>query len=57
MTSLFVRLTRLPFPTACRLRSQEEIDAMTNAIRAGWIQWHGNALNNFIELQDAGLFK
>jgi hypothetical protein len=36
---------------AHRPRSNSEIAAMEEAIANDWIIWHGNALNNFLELE------
>lgn len=30
---------------------------MENAIAKGWLQWHANALNNFLELEDREFFR
>lgn len=39
-----------------RPRTATEVKQMEAAIAADDIIWHGNALNNFLELEDAGLF-
>lgn len=39
---------------AHRPRTADELTDMRNAIAQGDVLWHGNALNNFHELQDAG---
>ena len=41
---------------AHRLRTPAEVASMEHAIEKHWVQWHANALNNFLELESEELF-